>query len=366
MSMKYLVPFDDPRVGAFARVRPMGSARKVARWLVLLFLLLVVALALVPWQQTAYGEGQVVATSPTERQQPVAAPVEGWLQEWFVQEGSRVEEGDPIVRIADNDPLLLERLGAEREAALARQQAAEQALAAARSNVRRQRELNARGLSARKQLEEAQLKVADVLKELTAAQAELARLETRQARQSRQLVTAPRAGIILRRMAGEASVLVKPGDELAILVPEASERAVELWLDGNDVPLVRPGREVRLQFEGWPALQFSGWPTLAVGTFNGGVSVVDAAEAGRPGQFRVLVTPAPGAQWPEPPWLRQGVRAHGWVLLNEVPLGYELWRRFNDFPPEVPPGDKQAPGAQAGAKKEEAGSAADKDAGQKK
>jgi multidrug efflux pump subunit AcrA (membrane-fusion protein) len=283
--------------------------------------------------------------------------VEGWLQEWFVQEGSRVAEGDPIVRITDNDPLLLERLQAEREAALARQQAAEQALATARSNVRRQQGLTAQGLSARKQLEEAQLKVADVLKELTAAQAELARLETRQARQSRQLVTAPRAGIILRRMAGEASVFVKPGDELAILVPEASERAVELWLDGNDVPLVRPGGEVRLQFEGWPALQFSGWPVLAVGTFNGEVSVVDAAQAGRAGHFRLLVTPAPGAQWPESPWLRQGVRAHGWVLLNEVPLGYELWRRFNAFPPEVPPpGDKQAP----------AGSASDKDGERKK
>jgi len=29
------------------------------------------------------------------------------------------------------------------------------------------------------------------------------------------------------------------------------------------------------------------------------------------------------------------VRANGWVLLNIVPIGYELWRQFNGFPPVV-------------------------------
>jgi hypothetical protein len=32
------------------------------------------------------------------------------------------------------------------------------------------------------------------------------------------------------------------------------------------------------------------------------------------------------------------VRANGWVLLDSVRLGYELWRRFNGFPPTVQPG----------------------------
>jgi adhesin transport system membrane fusion protein len=33
--------------------------------------------------------------------------------------------------------------------------------------------------------------------------------------------------------------------------------------------------------------------------------------------------------------MRQGVRAVGWVLLDEVSLGFELWRQLNGFPPSV-------------------------------
>ena len=33
--------------------------------------------------------------------------------------------------------------------------------------------------------------------------------------------------------------------------------------------------------------------------------------------------------------LRQGVRVNGWVLLKQVPLGYEIWRLLNGFPPVV-------------------------------
>ena len=40
-------------------------------------------------------------------------------------------------------------------------------------------------------------------------------------------------------------------------------------------------------------------------------------------------------QWPGNRWLRQGVRANGWVLLQRVPLWYEVWRQLNGFPPVV-------------------------------
>jgi len=110
---------------------------------------------------------------------------------------------------------------------------------------------------------------------------------------------------------------------------------VELWVDGNDVPLLRDGRHVRIQFEGWPALQFSGWPSVAVGTFGGRVAVIDAVDDGK-GKFRVLVVPDRSEPWPSGRYLRQGVRAHGWILLNRVSLAYELWRQFNGFPPAIP------------------------------
>jgi hypothetical protein len=95
---------------------------------------------------------------------------------------------------------------------------------------------------------------------------------------------------------------------------------------------------VRLQFEGWPAVQFVGWPSVAVGTFGGKVNRVYPTDDGR-GNFRVVVTPNDHLPredgWPDDQYLRQGVRANGWVLLRQVPLGYEIWRLLNGFPPTV-------------------------------
>lgn len=169
--------------------------------------------------------------------------------------------------------------------------------------------------------------------EVAAATAELARIEVRLARQHAQNIVAPRAGTVLRLLANQGTEMVKPGDAIAVLVPDAESRAVELWVDGNDVPLVWPGRHVRLQFEGWPAVQFTGWPSVAVGSFGGTVAFVDATDDGA-GRFRVVVVPD-GEPWPSTQYLRQGTQVHGWILLERVSLGYELWRRFNGFPPAM-------------------------------
>ncbi len=169
--------------------------------------------------------------------------------------------------------------------------------------------------------------------EATAA-AELARLEVRLARQSTMEIRAPIDGTVLRLKAGQGNAFVKAGEPLMTIVPDTDERAVELWIDGNDMPLVSAGRPVRLQFEGWPAVQFTGWPSVAIGTFGGTVALVDAADDGS-GQFRILVQPDGVDPWPSGLYLRQGVRVNGWVLLEQVTLGYELWRRFNGFPPSV-------------------------------
>lgn len=166
------------------------------------------------------------------------------------------------------------------------------------------------------------------------AEGDLAKIDVKLAQQSQMLVTAPRAGTVFQLSAKEGGEVVKQGDPLAVLVPDVSDRAVELWVDGNDAPLITPGRQVRLQFEGWPAVQFVGWPSVAVGTFGGEVAFVDATDNGQ-GQFRIVVTQLDGEEWPASRYLRQGVRANGWVLLNQVSLGYELWRLFNGFPPAV-------------------------------
>jgi hypothetical protein len=172
------------------------------------------------------------------------------------------------------------------------------------------------------------------LGEVAIAEKELSEIQGKLAKQRSQVITAPRDGTLVRLLANEGGEIVKQGDPLFVLVPETADRAVELWLSGNDAPLVTPGRHLRLQFEGWPAVQFAGWPSVAVGTFGGTVVNVDATDNGK-GQFRVLAIPDDSSQWPSDRYLRQGVRVNGWVLLNRVTLGYEFWRQLNGFPPVV-------------------------------
>ncbi len=325
-------------------VQPWQAGRRIGRYAFRAMIGWVILLVFVPWQQTSMGTGRVVAYSPTERRQNIDAPVEGRLGRWYVHEGSHVEEGDPIVEITDNDPEILSRLEAERNAYQSRLRAAQISEQTAKINMERQQTLVQHGLSSKRSYELAKLEHAKYLTDEANAKAELVRIETRLARQSTQFVKAPRSGIILRRTSGENSVLVKAGGVLATLVPDTDSRSVEIWIGGNDVALIEEGQKVRLQFEGWPAVQFSGWPSVAIGTFVGTVAVIDAADSGE-GKFRVLVVPDPSSlPWPSSHYLRQGIRAQGWILMGRVKLGYELWRRFNGFPLSISgPTEKSVP-----------------------
>lgn len=171
--------------------------------------------------------------------------------------------------------------------------------------------------------------------ELALARQSLQPIEVRLSRQATQVVYAPTDGVIFRLAVQPGGSVVKSGEEIATIVPDVSTAVVELWIHGNDMPLVTPGRKVRLQFEGWPAVQFVGWPSVAVGTYGGVVLLVDSTDDGR-GKFRLLVGPDPqDLPWPDGRYLRQGVRTRGWVLLNMVPVAKEVWRQINGFPPVV-------------------------------
>jgi hypothetical protein len=123
---------------------------------------------------------------------------------------------------------------------------------------------------------------------------------------------------------------------LLVILPDTDKRAVELMVDGRDAPLVTKGSAVRLEFEGWPAIQVPGWAKVGVGTFAGKVAFVDPTDNGT-GSFRVMVVPdEQHARWPAARFLRQGISAKGWILLENVTIGYELWRLFNGFPPRIP------------------------------
>ncbi len=319
---------------AASAVRSRVSPRLAACLVLAMMVLLLIVTLISPWVQNVQGQGKVIAYSPDERQQSITAPVDGIVRQWFVLEGTRVKKGESIVDVADIDPDILKRLEREREAAQLKLDAAENAVHTSKKNLDRQKSLVVSGLSSQRAAELAELEYAKYLSEMSGASAELARLETKIARQASQSIDAPRDGIIQRVLAPQGGVMVKAGQVLAVIVPETANRAVELQISGNDAPLLSVGRKVRLQFEGWPAVQFAGWPSVAVGTFGGVIAVIDPG-AGTDGKVRIIVFPEKGEEWPDARYLRQGVRVIGWVLLDTVSVGWELWRQFNGFPPSI-------------------------------
>jgi multidrug resistance efflux pump len=146
-------------------------------------------------------------------------------------------------------------------------------------------------------------------------------------------IDAPQDGYVVQALRAGVGEQVKEGEAIVTIMPARPRQAAAIYVKAMDVPLLSPGRKVRLQFDGWPALQFSGWPSVSVGTFGGEVAVIDRVS--RPGgSYRVLVTPDPSDE-PWPAQLRQGSGVLAWAMLDEVRLGFELWRRLNGFPPAI-------------------------------
>lgn len=301
--------------------------------IILTFLgLTILILCLTPWQQTSKGFGHIIATDPNDRAQNISAPINGRIKKWYVKDGSAVKKDDKLVEIVDNDPLILERIKSERDAKKRKFQVTQIASQTSRLNYQRQEELFNKGLSSRKDFEEAKIEYKKLLAAEESAASELAESETKLSRQENQIIFAPKDGVILKVLAGDAATVVKSGDKLATFAPNLSDPAVEIYVSGNDIPLVIEGRKVRLQFEGWPIIQFSGWPSIAVGTFGGVISSVDSSISDN-GKFRVIVKKDKNEEWPDERFLRHGAKVQAWILLNNVSLGYEFWRQLNSFPP---------------------------------
>ncbi len=481
---------------ALQLARTPHLARRSWRVLLIALLLLPFVLALVPWTQSVHGTGRAIAFNPVQRPQFIVSPIEGRIKKWYVVEGDRVQAGQRIVEMVDNDPQLELRLLDEEKAILERLRAAEGRVRDIESRIgnlqaswrfaesiqsavlqqaklqlqtfdydliglqadglsmqqnhdrikglvegkigglasEREREVAIQNLNAVKakvnaqnarielgkqgvkaaddnlkkvkvdtdaQIDQEKVSLGAAVGEVAVIQGSYAQIRVRVARQRAQYVDAPMDGIVFRLVAaGEAGgILVRPGERLAILVPDikSGEAAasppspgqlvlalghalagtaapggpagglaqlgplllmasgqlsltdvnhpgivIELQIDGNDLPLVRKGDKARLQFEGWPAAQFVGWPSVAVGTFGGLVYLVDPTSDDK-GRFRILVEPDPDDQpWPDERYLRQGVRGQGWVLLNRVTVGWELWRHLNGFPPVRAAQDKES------------------------
>ena len=154
-----------------------------------------------------------------------------------------------------------------------------------------------------------------------------------QIRNEQYQILAPQSGTVVKAMQSGVGETIKEGDAVCTIMPAASDVAVEMYIKAMDVPLLSRGREVRIQFDGWPSLMVSGWPSVSVGTFGGTVEVIDYINS-KPGEFRILVVPKKGDD-PWPKQLRVGSGTKGWAMLDDVPVWYELWRQLNGFPPSL-------------------------------
>ncbi len=322
--------------------RMLGTPKTIRRsvWIIITSAILVtIGVLLIPWQQTAVGDGRVIAYDAAERLQVITANLDGRIDKWFVREGDRVKKDDVVARMADNDPEILDRLKREREALLREIEALQLSVTLAGKNRERQKALLKKEFASELGVEQARITEARAQKDLADAEGRLARLDTQIARQMTLEIRSPRDGIVQSILAGENSGLLKSGVAIAHIVPETENRTVEIFVNGVDLPFLRVGQDVRLQFEGWPVLQFSGLPELSTGTFLGTVDFIDPSDDGQ-GRFRLLINRKDGFVWPAPERLRQGVRTRGWVQMGTVPLWFEIWRTMNDLPPSTPPVSK--------------------------
>lgn len=301
------------------------------RFTKLVLILLPIILAFLPWVQTSEGYGTLRTFNPEDRVQDISSFVDGRIKKWFVREGQEVKQGDPLAEIIDNDPDYVNRLKSDRDASLKKYDAERLAAETALLDFNRQKSLYDQGLTSRVKLEKAKINYHKLIAKEAEAASKLAQVEVKYSRQQRQLVLAPSNGYVQQLYSGNTSSIIKKGTRIAVFVPKTIKPAVELFVDGNDVPLIHKGRRVQLEFEGFPALQFSGWPGLGLGTFEGVVTSLDSTLSSN-GKFRVMVEPVDISKWPDAKILRRGTKVLGWVQMNTVTLIYELWRQFNGFP----------------------------------
>ena len=151
-------------------------------------------------------------------------------------------------------------------------------------------------------------------------------------RGSQKWLLAPQTGQIIKAKKAGINEIVKEGEMIVEIVPNSFLYAVELFVKPMDLALINKGQDVRLQFDGYPAIVFSGWPNSSYGTFAGKISAIET-NRNENGQFRVLIIPdEKDKRWPTN--LKIGTGAQGFALLNDVPIWYELWRQLNGFPPD--------------------------------
>ena len=153
---------------------------------------------------------------------------------------------------------------------------------------------------------------------------------TYEVRQNNYYITSPINGTLTQAIKTGIGEIIKAGDAIVNIVPKEYNLAVETFINPMDMPLLDIGQKVRVQFDGWPAIVFSGWPNSSYGTFGGVIFAINN-DISDNGKYRIMIAPDPeDIEWPNE--VRVGGGANTITLLNDVRVGYELWRQLNGFP----------------------------------
>jgi multidrug resistance efflux pump len=191
--------------------------------------------------------------------------------------------------------------------------------------------------------QEAADKIFKARSEIAAAQSEIASTDVEVSKNQNQLANyvirggqrwliAPQSGQITKARKAGLNETVKEGDMIVEIVPDKVDFAAEIYVKPMDLVLLNIGQEVRLIFDGYPAIVFSGWPSASYGTFQGKIIAVETNRSEN-GKFRALVVPIEKDKpWPKD--IKLGAGAQGFALLKNVRIWFELWRQINGFPPE--------------------------------
>ncbi len=175
------------------------------------------------------------------------------------------------------------------------------------------------------------------LSQISGTEGEVAKLQNQYSnyniRSGMYYITAPQNGQITKAKKAGLGEIIKEGEMLVEIVPDKIDYAVELFVEPVDLPLVSINQQVRFVFDGFPAIVFSGWPKASYGTFSGKVVAIENSVSNN-GKFRVLVKEDNEEEKKWPKELKIGTGTQGIALLKNVPVGYEIWRNINGFPPD--------------------------------
>ncbi|MCB0795381.1 MAG: HlyD family efflux transporter periplasmic adaptor subunit [Flavobacteriales bacterium] len=101
------------RFTSFKHIGVARASEAFSKLLIVVGVLMLLGMFL-PWTQNIRARGVVTGLSPDQRPQTIHAIIPGRIEEWFVQEGQRVDKGDTILRLSEVkpeyfDPQLLDR-----------------------------------------------------------------------------------------------------------------------------------------------------------------------------------------------------------------------------------------------------------------